>query len=207
MSSGSVVVVVLFPFPPTLSKMVASSPVLTFELCQSVLCWGLTGFWGLKFWKWHQQDSWVCIHTCMHTPLTVRMPLLRLNRVTSSASRSVLKLSARALWYISGHLHDIRYPCQSPLPPLKPWHLFAFHVAMKMAWKCFLEEAEEGTARWWGGWCSWLGKGLLSNTHLFLTTTVFVKIVQTFFLKNETKVEQLLCVILSWKCSGWSRVI
>lgn len=44
MSQGSVVVVLLFPFPPTLSKMVASSPVLTFELCRPVLCWCLTGF-------------------------------------------------------------------------------------------------------------------------------------------------------------------
>lgn len=45
MSQGSVVLVVLlFPFPPTLSKMVASSPVLTFELCRPVLCWCLTGF-------------------------------------------------------------------------------------------------------------------------------------------------------------------
>lgn len=164
--------VVLFPFPPTLSKMVASSPVLTFELCRSVLCWCLTGFWGLKFWKWHQHHSSVRIY--MHTPLTVRMPLLRLNRVTSSASRSVLKLSARALWYISGHLHDIGYPLPESLASTETMTLVCFPRCYEDGVEVLFREGWRGDSKVVGGWFSWWGKVMLYNAHIFLTTTVFV---------------------------------
>lgn len=75
----------------------------------------------------------------MHSP--------RVNRVTSSASCSVLKLSTpepcatyQDIYMILGVL------CQRPQLILKPWHLFALPVAMKMAWRWFSGKVKEGTA-------------------------------------------------------------
>lgn len=96
----------------------------------------------------------VRLHVHTHTPLTVRMPLVGLDRVTSSAPCSASELPAPpASWHISAHLHDIRCPLPtSRTPPRKPGPLFAFHVAMKMAWKWFVEKDSKVVAG--GGLCA-----------------------------------------------------
>ena len=150
-SSGNGGVRQLFPLPSSHSKMVASSPLLTPELCRPVLCSCHSGFSRLKRWKWHQRDVWVCAHTHTHTHTHAidcfGMHSPRVNRVTSSASCSVLKLSTpepcatyQDIYMILGVL------CQRPQLILKPWHLFALPVAMRMAWRWFSGKVKEGTA-------------------------------------------------------------
>lgn len=67
-SESAVVAAAVFSLPPTLSKMVASSPALTFGLCQPVLCWCLSGFLmaeGLNLTP--AIGSSVCLHVHAHT--------------------------------------------------------------------------------------------------------------------------------------------
>lgn len=68
----------------------------------------------------------------------------RVNRVTSSAPCSVLKLSTpRTLCYISGHLHDIKCPLPMWTAHTETMTLVCFAVAMKVAWRWFLRPASQ----------------------------------------------------------------
>ena len=126
-------------------------------------CWPLN-FVGLSFVRvtlgsqdWSAEsdtrETSECAHTHTHTHTHTHaidcfgMHSPRVNRVTSSASCSVLKLSTpepcatyQDIYMILGVL------CQRPQLILKPWHLFALPVAMRMAWRWFSGKVKEGTA-------------------------------------------------------------
>lgn len=152
--------------------VVSTPPLLFPKWWHPAQCWPLN-FVGLSFVRvtlgfkdWRAEsdtrESFECAYTHTHTDAIdgFGMHSQRVNRVTSSASCSVLKLSTpepcatyQDIYMILGVL------CQRPLLALKPWHLFALPVAMKMAWRWFSGEVKEGTAtgtrvggvmnRWW----------------------------------------------------------
>lgn len=104
----------------------------------------------VKRWNWHRGE---CAHTQAQTHAidSFGMHQQGLNRVTSWASCSVLKLSTpqpcatyQDIYMILGVFW------QRPLLTLKPWHLFALPVAMNMVcrWLLFkglrMEQGESG---------------------------------------------------------------
>lgn len=87
----------------------------------------------------------VCTHTHTQAIDSFRMHLQRVNRVTSTASSSVLKLSTlltcATYWNICMILDVL---CQHPLLILKSWHLFALPVAMKVQKRWFSGKVKQG---------------------------------------------------------------
>lgn len=109
--------------------------------CHPTQCWPLNFVslsfvhvtLGFKDWRAESdtRETFECAYTHAIDGFGMHSP--RVNRVTSSASCSVLKLSTlvpcatyQDIYMILGVL------CQCPLLTLKPWHLFALPVAMKM---------------------------------------------------------------------------
>lgn len=114
-----------------------------------VQCWPLN-FVGLSFVRvtlgfkdWRAENdtraTFECAFTHTHTHCWLfGMRSQRVNRVTSSAPCSVLKLSTPETCATYQDIYMIlSILCQRPLLTLKPWHLFALPVAMKVAWRWF----------------------------------------------------------------------